>query len=180
MVRSRRSGFTLIEIMIVVGIIGLLVAVLLTVLLSASDKGDVGKARNFCNTLVPSAIEKWQEDNGQDRHSYPATPKMAPGVDAEGNKILYEEFVTRPDKSGKGAYITADNFTEGMIDGKKVFLDPWNNPYIYRNHAQRRTKSGSTKPFPENLKKNPGSYDIISMGPDGLPDTEDDIWNGSP
>lgn len=180
MVRSSRSGFTLIEIMIVVGIVGLLVVVLMAVVLAASEKGEVGKVKNFCNQLVPTAMQKWQEDNGQDRNTYPATPKMAPGPDAEGNKLLFEEFITRPNKTGKGAYFSVENYTEGMIDGKKVFLDAWHNPYIYRNHSQKRTKSGTTKPFPDHLRRNPGSYDVISMGPDGIPDNEDDIWNGSP
>ncbi len=38
-------------------------------------------------------------------------------------------------------------------------LDPWNHPYQYRNPG----------------KYNTDRYDIFSMGPDGLPDTDDDI-----
>jgi general secretion pathway protein G len=40
-------------------------------------------------------------------------------------------------------------------------LDPWNHPYQFRNPG----------------KRNPDKYDIFSMGPDGLPDTDDDIGN---
>jgi len=40
-------------------------------------------------------------------------------------------------------------------------LDPWNHPYQYRNPG----------------KRNPDKYDVFSMGPDGLPDTDDDIGN---
>lgn len=45
-------------------------------------------------------------------------------------------------------------------------LDPWNHPYQYRNPG----------------KHNPDRYDVFSMGPDGLPDTEDDIgnWTNAP
>jgi general secretion pathway protein G len=39
--------------------------------------------------------------------------------------------------------------------------DPWNHPYQYQNPG----------------KHNPERYDISSMGPDGLPDTDDDIGN---
>jgi general secretion pathway protein G len=39
--------------------------------------------------------------------------------------------------------------------------DPWGNDYIYE-------KPG---------KHNPNSYDIMSLGPDGQPNTEDDIGN---
>ena len=40
-------------------------------------------------------------------------------------------------------------------------LDPWNHPYQYRLPG----------------KHNPDRYDVSSLGPDGLPDTEDDIGN---
>jgi general secretion pathway protein G len=39
--------------------------------------------------------------------------------------------------------------------------DPWGHPYQYRNPG----------------KHNPDKYDVFSMGPDGLPDTADDIGN---
>jgi general secretion pathway protein G len=40
-------------------------------------------------------------------------------------------------------------------------LDPWGHPYQYLNPG----------------KHNPDNYDVYSMGPDGLPDTDDDIGN---
>jgi general secretion pathway protein G len=40
-------------------------------------------------------------------------------------------------------------------------LDPWGHPYQYRNPG----------------KHNPDKYDVFSMGPDGQPDTDDDIGN---
>lgn len=42
---------------------------------------------------------------------------------------------------------------------KEVPKDPWNNDYVYLNPG----------------RKNPGSYDIYSAGPDRKPDTADDI-----
>ncbi len=40
-------------------------------------------------------------------------------------------------------------------------LDPWQHSYQYRNPG----------------KHNPDRYDVFSLGPDGLPDTADDIGN---
>ena len=40
-------------------------------------------------------------------------------------------------------------------------LDPWGHSYQYRNPGRR----------------NPDKYDVFSMGPDGKPDTDDDIGN---
>jgi general secretion pathway protein G len=44
--------------------------------------------------------------------------------------------------------------------------DPWGHPYQYLNPG----------------KHNPDSFDVFSMGPDGLPDTDDDIgnWKSTP
>jgi general secretion pathway protein G len=42
-------------------------------------------------------------------------------------------------------------------------IDPWGHPYQYRNPG----------------KHNPDRYDLFSMGPDGQPDTDDDIGNWS-
>ncbi len=47
-----------------------------------------------------------------------------------------------------------------------VPLDPWGHPYQYRNPG----------------KHNPNGFDVFSMGPDGVPDTDDDIgnWKSTP
>ena len=47
------------------------------------------------------------------------------------------------------------------FDPPKVPIDPWGHEYIYA--------------FPG--KHNPGSYDLMSAGPDGKKGTEDDIGN---
>lgn len=44
---------------------------------------------------------------------------------------------------------------------RKYELDPWGNEYVYVYPGQR----------------NPGRFDLYSMGPDGVPGTEDDIVN---
>jgi len=49
-----------------------------------------------------------------------------------------------------------------LLDGEET-MDPWGHPYQYLNPG----------------KHNPDRYDISSMGPDGLPDTPDDIGNWS-
>ena len=51
-----------------------------------------------------------------------------------------------------------DRWKPAMEDDVK---DPWGHPYQYRNPG----------------KHNPDRYDVFSMGPDGQPDTDDDIGN---
>lgn len=52
------------------------------------------------------------------------------------------------------------NWTQ-LIDRESALFDPWNNKYQYRYPGI----------------KNPNSFDVFSMGPDGLPNTDDDIGN---
>lgn len=181
--RSLRSGFTLIEILIVVGIIGILVAVLLAVLLTASGKGDIARAEYFVNNAVPQAMQKWQSDSGKDSNTFPASPKVADGQGYKGGIIsLYEELVTKPEKAGKGAYIAEDLYDKGEENGKPVFLDPWHNAYIYRNYTMKKSASGNTRGY-TGRRYNENSYDIISLGPDGVlyekEGENDDIYNGT-
>ncbi|MBX3474264.1 MAG: prepilin-type N-terminal cleavage/methylation domain-containing protein [Planctomycetes bacterium] len=177
MTRRSRSGFTLIELIIVVGIISVLAVVLIAVLLNAQSSGEVAKARNFVNTILPAAIAKWQEDTGKGSNTYPRSGANKPGAYYDGNKLLYEELVTLPGNSGKGAYIGVDQYVKGELEGKPVFLDPWNNPYIYRNHSAKKAKNANEVEY--RGKKYNDNFDMISAGPDGKPDTEDDVYNGS-
>jgi general secretion pathway protein G len=47
------------------------------------------------------------------------------------------------------------------LERSSQLMDPWGNPFQYRFPGER----------------NPGSYDVWSNGPDGLPGTADDIGN---
>jgi general secretion pathway protein G len=66
-----------------------------------------------------------------------------------------QALVSRP-STGK-----ADRWHGPYIEGGKIPLDPWGEPYQYRNPGER----------------NKGSYDIWSKGPDKQSGTEDDIGN---
>lgn len=181
--RSLRSGFTLIEILIVVGIIGILVVVLLAVLLTASKKGEIAQAEYFVNNAVPQAMQKWQNVNGKNDNTYPASPNLTDGDGyVSGNIKLYEELITKPKKNGEGPYIEEDLFLEGEEGGKPVFMDPWHHLYIYRNYTMKKSATGRTRGY-TGRRYNENSYDVISLGPDGVlyeKDGEsDDIYNGA-
>lgn len=170
--RLVRSGFTLIEILIVVAIIGVLVTVLLGVLMSTAGRGEVAQAENFVNNVIPSAMGKWQNNTGKSGNSYPRSPSLSDGKDYWlGNAELYNELVTKPENRNRSAFLESETYIEGERDGRPVFLDPWNNPYIYRNYAGVKRFSGH--------QYNPGTYDLISLGRDEELGTEDDIHNGT-
>ncbi len=178
MKRSRRSGFTLIEILIVIGIIGLLVTILVAALLSATGAGQEGRARHFVNNVIPEAMLQWQDYNGKGSNDYPRSPNLREGqAYIDGNIELYNELVTKPDAAGKGAFVMAEHYDKGESKGKPLFNDPWGTPYIYRNYTQKLSRGGGTQQVYRG-KTHSQTYDVISCGPDMVLDTEDDIFRG--
>jgi prepilin-type N-terminal cleavage/methylation domain-containing protein len=178
MIRKQRSGFTLIEILIVIGIIGVLVAVLVTVLISARSKGDEYTAQHFVNNVIPSAIERWQDATSRGRNDFPRSPNMREGGDyIDGNAELFHELVTLPQSRDMMPFVPADVTIAGEVNGKRVFLDPWGNPYIYRNYMQRRSLTGAERTY-RGTRHN-DTYDLISPGPDGEYGTHDDVFRSA-
>ena len=102
-----RRGFTLIELMIVVVILGLLATTIMPKILSKPDKARVEKAR-FEIRQIMTALQLFKTENGR----FPTT--------SEGLQAL----VSNPDPSGLPGYDP-----EAYLD--KVPLDPWKHNYIY-------------------------------------------------
>ncbi len=106
--RKNERGFTLLELMIVIVILGILGAVVAPRLMDEPDKARVTQARMQIENFS-TAIKRFYLDNG----FYPSTDQ---GLDA---------LVEKP-HSGR----TPSNYPEnGYIS--KIPLDPWGNEYIY-------------------------------------------------
>ena len=136
--RRRAAGFTLIEIMAVVMIMGLLMG-----MLAYGINGQVQSARIQAAkgqiVRIEQALEFYQLDNAR-------FPTMDQGLQA---------LVTRPTAPPEPrAYNPA-----GYIKAEAL-KDPWGEPYGYRIPGDH----------------NPHSFDIWSLGPDGL-EGNDDIHN---
>lgn len=104
----RVSGFTLIEIMVVVIIIGLLAAVVLPNVLGVADEARVTKAKADIRGLE-AALERYKLDN----FYYPTT---AQGLEALVSKPAGDP---QPKNYRAGGYV------------KSLPTDPWGNPYQY-------------------------------------------------
>jgi len=106
-------GFTLIEIMVVVVIIGLLAAIVAPNVIGNIDQAAITRARQDVRS-IETALSLYRLDNFR----YPSTDQ---GLQA---------LVSNP---GENA---APNWKSGgYLD--RVPSDPWNNPYQYRNPGQR-------------------------------------------
>jgi general secretion pathway protein G len=105
--RRRQRGFTLIEIMIVVVIIGLLAAVIMPQLLGRVDDARVAKARQDIQA-IETALTMYRLDNSK----YPTTD--------QGLRALVQQPTDPSIRHWRqGGYV------------KKASKDPWGNDYQY-------------------------------------------------
>jgi general secretion pathway protein G len=120
---AAQRGFTLLEIMVVVVIIGLLAAIVVPNFIGNIDTAAINRARQDIRG-VETALNLYRLDNFR----YPSTED---GLEA---------LVENPGES------SAPNWKQYL---RRVPVDPWNNPYQYRNPGQQ------------------GEFDVFSYGADG-------------
>ncbi len=112
--KRKELGFTLIEIMIVVVIIGILGALIVPNIISKPEEARVAAARNDLSAIA-TALEFYLLDNS----TYPSTEQ---GLEA---------LVTQP-----SGYPEPRNWNpEGYLS--KVYVDPWGEPYLYFSEGTR-------------------------------------------
>lgn len=135
---SRRRGFTLLEILVVLAIIGLLIGVLVKNVNQNFNTGQRQTAKIFVSSTAQTLLIRYRIDMGD----YPST--------AEGLTAL----VSAP--AGK-----ADRWRGPYIEDGKVPLDPWGRPYVYR-YPGEKNKGGydifSKGPLEDDDKDDVGNW----------------------
>ena len=108
---AKRKGFTLIEIMVVIIILGLLAAFVIP---NITGKSGEAKQKLVCIQMksLNESLKMFKVDNG----SYPTTE--------EGLKAL----IQNPNPDQYTSYSPSS-----YIEGKNLPKDPWNKPYLYIN-----------------------------------------------
>jgi general secretion pathway protein G len=108
--RKNQDGFTLIEIMVVILILGLLATIVVQSLRGATDKAKRVKAQADI-AEIKTGLDRYYLDSG----SYPTTDQ---GLQA----------LVTPPESGK---IPANYESGGYL--QSIPKDPWGNPYVYQS-----------------------------------------------
>jgi general secretion pathway protein G len=110
--RQRRQGFTLVELMVVIVIIGLLATVVAINVIPSQDRARVEKARADV-AVLEQAIDTYRLDN----LSFP--------TDAQGLAALRTApaDLARPEGYRQGGYV------------RRLPKDPWGNDYVYRRQS---------------------------------------------
>jgi general secretion pathway protein G len=122
----RQGGFTLVEIMVVIVILGMLVAIVAPNVLGSAARAEVETAKIEVGKIAET-VESFFITNR----------RMPEGI---------EELIREDDKG------------QAWLKGyTEVPIDPWSNPYVLIPGEHR------------------GTFEVISWGPDGVEDTEDDI-----
>ena len=108
--RANRSGFTLIEILIVIIIISILAGVVSVNVLRKPGEARVSAAKLQIKQLQ-TAVQLYKTEQGR-------TPTQEQGLEA-----LVGKPVTEP--------LPQQYPAEGYLESRKLPKDPWNNEYIY-------------------------------------------------
>ncbi len=106
--RRAQAGFTLIELMVVVVILGILAAVVVPRVMDRPEQARITAARNDLRA-IQSALDMYKLDN----HRYPTTD--------QGLEALVEEPSSEPEPPNWNGYLD------------KVPQDPWGQTYRYLN-----------------------------------------------
>jgi general secretion pathway protein G len=136
MFKTLKRGFTLIEIMLVVVIIGILVAMLVPNIAGRSEQARKTAARTDIESNVGTALDLYKMDTGQ----YPTTEQ---GLSA----LLTPPTLSPVPTQWNGPYLKK----------KRIPKDPWGRDYVYVSPGVN----------------NPESYDLSSLGPNGVEGSND-------
>jgi len=116
--RTNRAGFSLIEILLVIVIIGVLAAMVVPNFSGQGEKARRAAAVTDIEVNLATALDLYELDNGR----YPTTDQ---GLSA----LLTEPSSAPAPKSWNGPYLKK----------KKIPKDPWGQPYVYAGPGTHNT-----------------------------------------
>jgi general secretion pathway protein G len=153
---GRRAGFTLIEILLVIVILLLLASALVVFLLPQQEGAEKNTTKLLLNQ-VANALDMYRLNIGH----YPT--EQDGGLNALVTKPNFEN--QRLGEKWQGPYLKPGTKLE----------DPWGHPIKYEPIDKTTTGTGTGTGTGTDDGKVSLPYKLYSLGPDGQPDTDDDI-----
>ena len=137
---DQRCGFTLIEILMVVIIIGTLVAMVVPRLSGRSEQAKIAAGKADVTVNIPTALKLYELDNG----FFPTTEQ---GLGALLKKPTTEPI---PRQNWNGPYL------------ERLPTDPWGKPYKYQSPGTHRTHDYDLWSAGKNTKEDKTDDDIVN------------------
>jgi prepilin-type N-terminal cleavage/methylation domain-containing protein len=168
--RSIQSGFSLIELMVVMGIIAILASIVVGISQGVAMRQELARARADLYFIAAKLNDF--------KSRYKDYPRSDGGSEAEGvvlTEALLGKIILKKGTDGKLKPFEIENKDAKPLvgselkiikdDGNELIVDPWGNPYYYRYEepyaldAEKQNIGGKWE--------NPG-FILISAGPDGF------------
>lgn len=148
--KSVRGGFTLVEVMLVLLIIGVIAAFVVPNLLGSQEEAQISETKNKIQQ-IEAALDKYRMRYG----SYP---------EGEGVELLRRLVSATDDLSDEEREkYPKDGFFSIRVNPDQFFKDAWGRDVYYSNPG----------------KNNTDRFDLYSAGPNKIEGDEDDIVNWS-
>ncbi len=180
---TRRRGFTLVEILIVISIIAILMTMIAGGVIYAKRQAEKNTSQTVVNNLS-AALDNFYSDEGYypgsevkdlEVNAFPrlfdalySPPKAKGGKggrSAPYGEYKEKEILVKDPEMGEDEYrqATLEEINDPDVD--KYYKDPWGRPLWYRENKSKAAK--------ESTMHRPNKADIWSTGPDKKNDTLD-------
>lgn len=179
------KGFTLIEMLVVIAIIGILAGLLIPAASKARREAAVRKAQTTIAALE-TALSMYYTDYGM----YPPSANSTSGSTTQenGNSFVVNintglNLVGALSSTTKGGpymkFRSEDLRKDTSTPPRYVIVDPWGRAYVYISRRYINTASGAVGNvddtygpwWPNTTNRTQNTYNIYSFGPDGTTET---------
>jgi len=152
------TGFTVIELLIVIAILGVLSSIVLPAINSAREEGDTAKAKSDLRN-IRSAIALLASDTGKWPNGCPIAEITNPEIDLNdaSSGLALQPTV---ENNGNGCEWVSSDVSAWDGPYIKNLIDPWGNPYYFDPDFRPYDNCSSIPDEPENVS-------VISFGPNG-------------